>query len=135
MPDELLRTWQFERLKHALQALASPAEIQAGLFPDFVHTSDELMLDFDNFCSVVVTYAGELKTSQIAAVEVLNRHLDTYPESAEGVEALKSHAFWAKARELALQALDSFGWQYETPPRRDHEFVLVQSRHRENLGE
>jgi hypothetical protein len=124
--DESLKTWQFLRLKHALQSLAAPADIQVGLFPDFVHTSDELMLDFDNFCGVVLGNHGtELAAEKIAILRALNLHLDSYPESAEGNEALKNHPFWVQTRVLALRALDVFGWGCETPPKRDHEFVRI----------
>src|SRR5436309_9930823 len=36
------------RLRHALQALALPAETQAGLLPGFVLETDELALNFDH---------------------------------------------------------------------------------------
>jgi hypothetical protein len=47
--QEVNRLWLFERLKHSLQLLACPPEIQLGKFPDFVHAPDELALDFDDF--------------------------------------------------------------------------------------
>jgi hypothetical protein len=37
----------FERLKHSIQLLASPAEFQLKMLPDFVCKADELALDFD----------------------------------------------------------------------------------------
>ena len=102
--DESLKTLQFERLKRALQALASPAEAQIKLFPDFVHKSDELMLDFDSFRAVIVAnYRNELKAAEAAGLEAMDHHLDAYPESAEGDAALKSHTFWAQARRLAAR--------------------------------
>ena len=115
--DESLKTWQFQRLKHALQALAAPADVQVRLFPAFVHTSDELMLDFDNFCGVVLgNYGTELAAEKTAILRAINLHLDSYPESAEGNEALKNHLFWVQTRVLALRALDVFGWRRATPP-------------------
>jgi hypothetical protein len=44
----------FERMKESLQLLACPAEIQLTKFPDFVHSPDELALDFNSFRMAIV---------------------------------------------------------------------------------
>ncbi len=47
MADDAMFDRMMLRLKHSLQALAMPAEVQLTLFPDFVCKADELALDFD----------------------------------------------------------------------------------------
>ena len=48
MDHDVRVDWVQMWLKHSLQALAMPAEIQLGLFPDWVCKADELALDFNN---------------------------------------------------------------------------------------
>ena len=50
--EEVNRLWLFEHLKHSLQLLAFPPEIQLGKFPDFVTAADDLAENFDNDGSV-----------------------------------------------------------------------------------
>ncbi len=52
------------RLQHSLQALAVPADVQLGLFPDFVCKVDELALDFDNWRLCVVDNSRVCLTDQ-----------------------------------------------------------------------
>jgi len=44
----------FERLKHSVQLLACPPEIQLKMLPRFVGKADELALDFDLWREVVL---------------------------------------------------------------------------------
>ncbi len=49
MSEDTMLAGMMRRLKHSLQALAMPAEVQLSLYPDFVCKADELALDFDQW--------------------------------------------------------------------------------------
>ena len=109
-----------EQLKWSLQALALPADSQLQQFPDFVVVTDELMLEFDNWSSAAAG-AHTFSTEQGAALERLDRLFD----QMSGVDAadlatetaLREHPRWHEVRELAQQALKTFGWSSDIPPK------------------
>jgi hypothetical protein len=116
------------RLRHALQALALPAETQLLLLPGFVPEVDELALSFEHWLVMVLAdrEARLTKTQRraLAAVERLldemsgqrNAHLWTRASLEDG-EA------WARLRQAAHQALKAFGWSLEKPPGRLFEYI------------
>jgi hypothetical protein len=108
-----------QELRWALQALAQPAAVQLQLFPKFVCKADELALDFDNWCAVVQGQQT-LTTEQRSALQSLDSLLMTTsgrhnaPHWSD--EALRHDPLWEEVRELARNALASFGWSSEVPP-------------------
>lgn len=107
-----------ERLCHAIQALAQPADVQRSLFPAFVVVGDELaeelgdaLVDFENG-------GAALSPSQAGAI----RELDGYLDALSGPANLDfwddpADARWERARRLAASALAAFGWPNLCPPR------------------
>lgn len=115
-PDE--RGWHFKQLRHALQQLAASGSRQTPLFPDLLPTADELALNFDHWATLVVDdYGAELTNIQRASLIAIE---DTFARmSRDAAEfdaevwtpaALQTSVHWVAIRQLALAALDAFGW-------------------------
>ncbi|MCU1286305.1 MAG: hypothetical protein JWO13_2655 [Acidobacteriales bacterium] len=94
--DDSLKASVLERLKHAIQALALPAELQLALFPDFVVKTDELVLDFDLWKQSVLgdEFANVLTHESRASLNALDEYLSKAPKDCWTDEALEAHAFW-----------------------------------------
>ena len=109
------------RLRHALQALALPADVQVKLLPDFVVEMDELALAFENWLRSVEADGGvRLKRGQRAALRRVEAALDAMSGQANAGlwtrRALRDAEPWARLRGVAAEALEAFGWKVETPP-------------------
>lgn len=121
---EVNRTWIFERLKHALQLLACSSEIQLGKFPSFVHTPDELALDYDHFRSACIdNFRSELTDEQISRLAAIDQLFLKIPKDSFSPEAVTKSPAWQQVRLLAAEALKAFDWPIEDPPSHNHEFV------------
>jgi hypothetical protein len=116
--------WLSERLKHSLQLLASPAEIQLSKFPPFVHAPDEMALDFQNFHAAFVgSFRAEMTDAQLRCLESIDKSLGAMRKDCFSSDGVTESREWRQIRRLAAQALQEFGWPLDDPPRRDHEFV------------
>ena len=114
------------RLKHSLQTLAMPPDIQLGLLPDFVCKPDELALTFDHWYQCVLSNDDRtLSRQQKLALEALDKHLDimTGKEHLWTEEAVKSLPEWEQIRRLARETLESFNWEVTVPPSYSFEYV------------
>lgn len=116
------------RLKHSLQALAMPAEIQLSLFPDFVCKVDELALDFDNWATCVLSNdRGELTQEQRSCLAEIDSRLGAMSGEQNArywtEEALRQGTEWEAIRNLSKMALKAFGWPVEQPPSYGHEYI------------
>ena len=121
---EANRPWLSERLKHSLQLLACPAEIQLKKFPPFVHAPDEMALDFDNFRSAFVgNFRTEVTSEQLHYLELIDTSFGRMDKNCFSADGINNSKEWRRIRELASQALGAFGWPLDDPPRRDSEFV------------
>ena len=110
-----------QNLMYSVQALAQPAGVQLGLYPDGSAKVDELALDFDNFWRCAKSDDGErLTAEQIEMLDGLDSELERMSghENAElwTEEGLRHSPRWERIREDARLALNAFGWPYETPP-------------------
>lgn len=101
-----------QHLQWSLQALAQPAEIQHGLFPDFVVVPDELALDFDNWCDAALP---QLSASAVQrdALAAIHSALDRIGRDNTGI---RTDPRWEEIRHLARAALAAFGWPADVPP-------------------
>ena len=117
----------FERLKHAVQLLACPPEIQLKMLPRFVCKADELALDFDLWREVALNnFRSELSTDQMSFIESIDQSLSELTRMGPECwteEAVRQSEEWKRVRTLAAEALDSFGWPLEIPPSVEDEFV------------
>ena len=113
--------WTIEELRHSLQALAMPAEVQLGLYPDFVCKGDELALDFDNFFHAVRgSYPDDFTAEQWTMLESIDRALAEM-SGEENAHRWTDHAVrassdWETIRGLARGALHALGWEVAAPP-------------------
>ena len=117
----------FERLKHSVQLLACPPEIQLKTLPRFVCKADELALDFELWREVVLdNFRSELSTDQMCCIESIDQGLSQLTRMGPECwteEAVRKSEEWKLVRTLAADALDSFGWPLEIPPSHADEFV------------
>jgi aspartate aminotransferase-like enzyme len=128
MSDVSLKSSLLERLKHSLQALASPPSDQVELLPNFVVKTDELVLDFDHWRSCVLhNYEGELTTEQVASLVALDQLIEKMSKSGDKAfweeAALYAHPVWVDIRNLASKSLLAFGWAKDKPPSYASEYV------------
>jgi len=117
----------FERLKHSVQLLASPAEVQLRLLPCFVCKADELALEFDQWREVTLhNYQRDLSTEQLSSLAALDEKLDyltTKGREHWTDEAVSGSHDWQDVRGLASRVLEVFQWPLETPPSHSNEYT------------
>ena len=111
-----------ERLKHVLQALAAPAEVQLARYPEVAVKADELALEFDEALRLALSAPQHgLSPEQLSYLMAI----DTFLDKLSGGEmrawawteaAVREGAHWAQLREVAAEALRAFGWPIEPPP-------------------
>ena len=116
----------FERLKHSIQLLACPPQVQLKMLPQVCKT-DELVLDFDQWREIVLnTFRSELSSEQMSCMESIDHALSelTHMGPEHWTEnAVRESEEWRRVRTLAVAALESFGWAREIPPRHSGEYV------------
>jgi len=108
-------------------ALASSAEVQDSLYPDFVAKGDELVLDYDEALN---EYDIKLQLNEDQMVSLSN--LEAYLEEHSGSEfeemycnsgSLYNDPRWEEIRVLAREFIESMGWQYQAPAKNDAVYV------------
>jgi hypothetical protein len=117
-----------ERLRHALQALALPAERQLGLLPGFVPELDELALAFEHGLGLVAAdRSTRLSPAQRDALRAVESVLDGMSGQANAHlwsrTARCAGEPWGRLRGAAGAALAAFGWDLEAPPGRLFEYI------------
>ena len=108
-----------EQLKWSLQALALPAPTQHALFPTFVCVADELALDFDDSLRLATPQANftpEQRTALTVLDELFSQMSGKHRAELWTDSALESHPAWQQIRDLARRALETFGWDLQSPP-------------------
>jgi hypothetical protein len=99
-----------ERLVHALQALAAPADVQLARVPDFAARSGELALDFADALRLVTDCPQlYLTVPQRDSLERLDAYLERFADSAGAdfrtESAVRASTEWVEVRRLAAGAL------------------------------
>ena len=110
-----------QQFKWSLQALAIAADDQFSLFPDFVLTPDELMLDFGHWFSVAKRF--DFTPRQRDAIQAIDELIDRmsnggdlFSEALYADSGLREDNLWVELRQLAKDALHEFGWPPDVPP-------------------
>jgi hypothetical protein len=135
---EDLRNAIFERLKHSLQLLASPPDVQLRILPPYVCRADELALEFDHWWIVVLdNYKADLSLDQLSALTALHEKFDWLTADSKRHwtdEAIRTSPEWQSVRSLAISTLQAFNWPDETPPSYEHEYIspAQTQRHKDN---
>lgn len=116
-----MNDWE-EQLKHAVQALAQPAEVQAGLFPSFVVAADELALEFERtYMGAEAAIGAQWSSVQADCLRKLDQEIErlsgeAFPEIWLAPDAL-SHPAWATFRAHARDVMVAFSWPFEAPSK------------------
>lgn len=105
------KAWVFERLKHSLEILAAPPEIQARVVPSFGYRADELYLTFDHWrMKVLGNFQSELEADQLSGLDSLQQIFARMSQDFWTDAAITNSAEWKKVRHLSTEILQSFGW-------------------------
>ena len=123
---------KLEILKTATQALALPFKEQISLFPEFVHITDELLLNFDDvflfineFLEKNLLTQGQIKFFR--EIDNFSIFLTKQCYKITPKEVLRTDIQWEKMRDLAKKALIAMNWSLE-PPRLSHLTYLSSDR-------
>lgn len=116
------------RLRHALQALALPADAQLGLLPRHAGDVDDLILNFDHwFRAATATRTAALTPPQVTALAEIERVLDRMSGQRNAHlwtrGAVRQDIRWTHLRQAARGALEVFGWSLDVPPLSQYEFI------------
>ena len=108
-------------------ALASSAEVQDSLYPDFVAKGDELVLDFDEALNKV-DIQSELNEVQKIALHKLDAYLERnagvgFEEMYCDTASLYKDSRWEQIRILAKEFIETMGWPYEKPRKNNAIYV------------
>jgi hypothetical protein len=81
-------------------------------------------LDFDNFRSAFVgNFRTDMTNEQLHYLELIDKSFEQMDKDCFSPDGVKNSKEWQRIRELAAEALRTFGWPLDNPPRRDREFV------------
>jgi hypothetical protein len=117
------------RLVDATRLLAADADMQIGVFPDFVHIPDELALTFDDafLLCAQLERSGHLNRAQIEALgcidEALTELTNRRDPSMWTLAAIHESFEWQEIRAKARAALDVMGVTMEPPTLRGITYV------------
>ena len=125
-----MREEQLIMLRESLQLLAMPAAAQLTFFPPrWVETAFELADYFIGAYRVIVSnHPKRLRDDQRRRLDLLHENLEAVvsvreEEYLRTEGALLGSPEWQDLRELAREALRSFGWPLEAPPKGKHRFI------------
>jgi hypothetical protein len=105
------KTLVFNRLKHSLELLAAPPEIQLRFVPDFGYRADELYLGFDHWRSqLLVNFESELAADQRNCLNSLQELFVLMDNHCWNDTAVAGSSEWENVRQLSARALGAFGW-------------------------
>lgn len=116
-----------EQFKNTIMALASSAEVQDALYPDFVAKGDELVLDYEEEFEKL-DLNSVLNKQQREALEKLDRFflehagekfIDMYCDNS----ALYNDSRWNTIRHLANEFINAMGWQYVQPVNNNATYI------------
>jgi hypothetical protein len=117
------------RFEWSVRALAQPADIQLGLYPDFVWVPDELAMEFDEWYKKLCASAvvGDWPEAKLILVHAINQQLVSMNTASDPNlwtdEALAENEEWKKTRDLALRCLHEMEWSVEPPPPERDVFI------------
>ncbi len=125
-----MREERFTMLRESLQLLSMPAAAQLAFSPPrWVKTAFELADYFIGAYRVIVSnHPKRLKDDQRRRLDLLHEKLEAVvsvreEEYLRTEGALLGSTEWQDLRELAREALRSFGWPLEAPPKGRHRFI------------
>jgi hypothetical protein len=104
----------FNRLKHSIELLAAPPEIQLRVVPAFGYKADELYLSFDHWRNkLLVNFQSELAVDQLTTLDSLQELFGRMGNDCWTDSGAHDSAEWQTVRQLSQQTLKAFGWVHE----------------------
>jgi hypothetical protein len=101
----------FGRLKHSLQLLAAPPDIQLRVVPAFGYRADELYLSFEHWRSkLLVHFESELQADQLSCLGSLQKIFVEMNHECWTDSGVAGSLEWQNVRSLSAQTLKAFGW-------------------------
>jgi hypothetical protein len=101
----------FSRLKHSLQLLAAPPDIQLRVVPAFGYRADELYLSFEHWRSKLLVYfQSELAADQLTCLNSLQQIFVEMRHECWTDDGVAGSTEWREVRSLSARALKAFGW-------------------------
>ena len=117
------------RFEWSVRALAQPAHVQLGLYPDFVCVADELVLEFDEWRQKILDspVASNWSEGRMRMIDELDQQIvrmsEEHDEDLWTERALVERGEWGRIRELAERLVQEMNWSSEPPPRDRDLFV------------
>lgn len=109
----------YEALVAGLRLLGADASLQLSALPDYVYVPDEVLSGLgETFIYLPqLRRAGSISDSAARAIRAADTFLGEMPTDPilDDPESLRTHPFWAGARELARLALSELGETLEGP--------------------
>jgi hypothetical protein len=105
------RAWLLGRLKHSLQLLAAPSDIQLQEVPPFGRKADELYLCFDHWRSKVMgSFPSDIATDQRSHLDSMEQIFMSMGRDCWTDDGVNNSAEWMHVRLLSSKTLQTFGW-------------------------
>jgi hypothetical protein len=112
------KTLVFDRLKHSLELLAAPPDVQLRVVPAFGYRAHELYLSFDHWrMKVLGNFLSELAAEQISCLDSLQQTFMTMGHECWADSGLSDSPDWQHIRQLSSKALQALGWLSESSRR------------------
>ncbi|MFK7998165.1 MAG: hypothetical protein AB8H86_01165, partial [Polyangiales bacterium] len=109
----------YEALVAGLRLLGADASVQLSALPDYVYVPDEVLSGLgETFIYLPqLCRGGSINDSAAQAIRAADAFLDEMPTDPilDDPESLRTHPFWARARDLARHALSELGETLEGP--------------------
>jgi hypothetical protein len=105
------RDWLLGRLKHSLEILAAPADIQLRAVPPFGHKAGELYMSFNHWrVKVVGSFHSEIAMDQRLLLDSMERTFRGMGQECWTDDGVSSSPKWEHVRLLSSKTLQTFGW-------------------------
>ena len=104
------RDWLLGRLKHSLEILAAPADIQLRAVPEFGHKAGELYMSFNHWrAKVIGSFPSEIGVGQRALLDSMERTFTDMSQECWTDNGVSSLPEWERVRLLSSKTLQTFG--------------------------
>ena len=104
------RAWLLGRLKHSLEILAAPADIQLRTVQAFGHKAGGLFMSFNHWRTKVIgSFPSEIATDQRSLLDSMDRIFMDMGWECWTDDGVSSSPEWERVRLLSSKTLQTFG--------------------------
>jgi hypothetical protein len=105
------RDWLLGRLKHSLELLAAPPDIQLQAVPPFGHKAGEIYMSFNHWrVKVIGSFPSEIAIDQQSLLDSMERTFTGMGRECWTDNGVSNSAEWKHVRLLSRSTLKTFGW-------------------------